>query len=320
MTDERNKTPENNTPGQIPSSESPTPKSFGKLSKRITGITSNCLFTAIVLVAGLGIGRQILIWWSVDETKQAVPAGGSAIGFDPAGLHVLQFGSKNWSMARREFRGPRDALDWQLKADCRTEIEKASMPQDDQTPEQKELLAFLAKSAPVDSEPARWQIFALDRKLPILIGVIPPPSNAEKQPVIDPGSSRVVLWGIALPKGNDEWTILIFLPSNEGAGESQEPFDVPLPAECHKILAVQSVGGGMTTFSGPNEPKKWQVYFGGWFDSHDWRLISPWQKIGSSWYTQYRGKSRGKTVEIDLHFSPDNKNGMTGTMIFRVRE
>src|SRR5262245_66416391 len=41
----------------------PAPGGFGRLARRIAGWTANLLATALVLVAGLGIGRQVLVWW-----------------------------------------------------------------------------------------------------------------------------------------------------------------------------------------------------------------------------------------------------------------
>src|SRR5687768_3893786 len=48
-------------------SESATPAragGFGRLARRIGGWTANLLATAIVVVAGLGLGRQVLVWWN----------------------------------------------------------------------------------------------------------------------------------------------------------------------------------------------------------------------------------------------------------------
>jgi hypothetical protein len=344
MADERKKDSENIAAGQIPSSDlldssSPHPlplsqrargdaqtASFGKLAKRITGITSNCLFTAIVLVAGLGVGRQILIWWSADAPRQAAPSptGDLAGGLgDPTQLHLLQFGGQGWSMARREFHGPRKEAEKQLRRDCRQEIGNASLPQGSQTLEQSNLLASLAKSQAIDAELPHWQLFAPDPNTPVLIGVKPPLQANEKQTKTEPdaNASRVVLWGISLPKGGEDWSILIFIPS---AGVEKSPHelpDVPLPPKCRKILAVQAVNGGkIATFSGPNEPEAWRGHFEKWFAPEGWKPISPWQRTGSAWYTQYRGNSGGKIVEVDLHFAPDNRGELTGMMIFRVRE
>jgi hypothetical protein len=47
---------------------------FARLSRRIGGWTANLLATAIVLVAGLAIGRQIMIWWHEAAPPQPVEA------------------------------------------------------------------------------------------------------------------------------------------------------------------------------------------------------------------------------------------------------
>jgi hypothetical protein len=327
--------------------------SFGKLAKRIAGITSNSLCTAIVLVAALGIGRQILRWWSADAPRQsASPQNFEFTGGlgDPSRLHLLQFGRQKWSMARREFQGSQAGAAEQLRRDCREQIETAASPLEKPTPEQTKLLETLAKMPAIDSEPRHWQLFAPDRENElILVGVKPPLKEADSlgatagspssaQPPTksntagqassgtpqsdsvgvpesgDNNPSQVVLWGIGLPKGNDVWSLLLFIPSSGGSDSIPLLPDIPLPPKCRKILAVQAVkGGAMVGFSGPGEPASWREHFEISFARGGWKPIFPWQCTASAWYAQYRSKD--KNIVVDLHFHPDSKGGMAGLAI-----
>ncbi|MCC6124577.1 MAG: hypothetical protein IT426_06430 [Pirellulales bacterium] len=311
--------------GMAPSNGNPgnSVGGFGKLAKRITGITSNCLFTAIVLVAGLGIGRQILRWWSADAPRQSASPQNSELprGLgDPSRLHFLQFGRQGWSMARREFQGSLTGAEEQLRRDCREQIETAASPLEKPTPEQTKLLETLAKMPAIDAEPPRWQLFAPDRnnKL-ILVGVKPPLAKDTVEQDRKIGSSRVVLWGIALAKGSDAWSLLLFIPSSGGGDSIPLLPDIPIPPKCRKMLSVQAVNGGaMVGFSGPGEPTSWREHFEKSFARGGWKPIFPWQSTASAWYAQYRGLIKGKNIVVDLHLHPDSKGGMAGLAIVGV--
>jgi hypothetical protein len=293
--------------------------SFGKLSKRITGITSNLLFTAIVVVAGLGLGRQVLIWWAADAPNPSAAAKNADLSFDlgdPAGLEFLSFGSQGWSMARREFHGSRADAEKQLARDCREQIEKAPTPRHEPTAEQKNLLASLAKTPAIDAELPRWQLFAPNSNRAMLVGIKPPLVQAAEQGSPPAGTSHIVLWGLALPQAVGEWSLLLFFPSVEGVAANPRLIDIPLPPECRKMLAVQGVNGGaMLTFSGPGDAESWRKFFDNWFAKQGWKPVFPWQSAAPAWYARYRGDYEGREIELSLQFRPDPKGGMTGLMI-----
>ena len=73
---------------------------FVRLARRISAWTTNGLLTVIILVAGLGFGRQVLHWWAADtraKTASGTPSAGDGLG-DPSQPHVLQFGDQPWSL------------------------------------------------------------------------------------------------------------------------------------------------------------------------------------------------------------------------------
>src|SRR5687768_4459456 len=60
-----------NPPPAESATQPPAPGGFAALARRIGGWTGNLLATAIVLVASLVIGRQILHWWREDAPADA---------------------------------------------------------------------------------------------------------------------------------------------------------------------------------------------------------------------------------------------------------
>jgi hypothetical protein len=322
------------------------------LSKRIFGITSNCLFTAIVLVAALGVGRQILRWWKADApaSSDAKQNADFAAGLnDPARLHILQFGHQGWSLARREYRGSREAVEKQLRLECREQLEKIAEQRKGKAPaEPKEspsklaspatrpdsraaeieqsFLASLAKTPPVDSQPPHWQLFAPDRNnRQMLVGVAPPlaKNSTDDATAHLSGSAgpQIVLWAIALPKERDTWSLLLFIPAADGDSGNPSPTDIPLPPKCRKMLSVQAVNGGaMVTFSGPGDSASWREHFDGAFAKLGWKTAILWQNNPSAWYAQYRGPLGGKPYRLDLHLFPQGKEEMSGMALIGPTE
>jgi hypothetical protein len=302
---------------------------YAFLARRITGITSNLLFTAIVLVAGLGIGRQIIHWWAADEPKQLAAPQSSDIVRELGNadeLHFLQFGGQSWSLARREVHGSREQAEKQLQRDCREQIAQAEPLPKKSASEQQSLLASLAKTTPLDEELPHWQLYSLRDNRLILVGVKPPLAKDDgARPSWPPESGRdarapetseAVLWGIALPKGEKEWSELLFLPSHGGNNAIPLLTDITLPSKCRKMLTVQAVNGGaMVTFSGQGKPEDWRGHFERLFTKMGWNPVFHWQMSGSAWYAQYRGQNKDKNITVDVHFYPDDKGGMTGLLV-----
>jgi hypothetical protein len=56
-------------------SQSPTTGGFGRLARRIAGWSANLLATALVLVAGLAVGRQVLVWWYESPPERLAAVG-----------------------------------------------------------------------------------------------------------------------------------------------------------------------------------------------------------------------------------------------------
>ncbi len=54
------------------------PPSLGRLARRISRWTTNCLLTAMLLVIALGFGREVLHWWHDDAPPRPAASAGSS--------------------------------------------------------------------------------------------------------------------------------------------------------------------------------------------------------------------------------------------------
>ena len=220
--------------------DNPTAASYGSLARRIAAWTSNGLMTAIVLVAALAFGRQVLVWWSEGKTSPVGPV--RRTGPTSAAGDRLEFGAAGWSMVRKTTAGDARAATAALVALCRSLLEghdgdrsvfsaTSPRPRQTQTAEKSTgprplpagLLADLAARKPIAAEPGNWQLFALDERLPLVVAVAPGvEATGEKRPDpagtnLAPSACRVVIWGLGLSAGPRAWTLYAWQPHGTGA-------------------------------------------------------------------------------------------------------
>jgi hypothetical protein len=167
-----------------------TPPGFATLAKRISSWTTNSLLTLLVLVAGLGFGRQVLKWWKADASPRgAAGAISPGDGFgDPMRLHTVQFGDSSWSLRRQSIIGDKQSAVEQLRAAC-CEMLKTHVPATPGSPlptnlrsvpgegpgakaeSEDKFLALLSRSNPVEEEPGKWRVYEFHEAFPMAVGV-----------------------------------------------------------------------------------------------------------------------------------------------------
>ena len=168
---------------------------FAALAKRVSAWTTNSLFTLLVLVVGVGFGRQVTSWWGADTS---LPPTVAASVDDPAAWQMLQFGEASWSLCRRSVMGDKQEAIKQLRAACRQVL--LAGPSVDQSPADARFLTFLAGCTPVDQEPGKWRLYELREAFPMTVGVLTRPNTQD----------RVAVWGLAMPMGAKLWTLNTF--------------------------------------------------------------------------------------------------------------
>jgi hypothetical protein len=299
------------------------PSDFGQLAKRITTWTTNCLLTAIVVVAGVGFGRQVLIWWSADPAANdadrdrviKVDAGSA----DAGGLYNLQFGDQSWSFGRQAIQGDQAAAAKSLRSMCRLSGQNAQSPALPPQKEELELLESLSKREPLDREAGKWAIFQLNEAFPLMVVLRDATDNEGRKSGTNlaKGGPRVVTWGLAMPAGPDMWAVYTF----HAEPSSRQPFgglpDVPIPPGCQRTLAMQAAGGeAMIGFEGPYEPENCIRSFEQWFDRNGWKAVARWNRSGSSWSARYVSNGPDNAeITADVQFAADQRQRLAGLLI-----
>jgi hypothetical protein len=300
---------------------------YAQLARRISAVTTNCLLTAVVLVAGLGFGRQVLRWWSEDPVgSPAVMADNPTTNpvADPEQLHLIQFGESGWSLRRQSITGDgtvcRDVLQESVSSllpqrGMPSEVEDATGYDATDNPTD-EFLAQLATTEPVEQEPGLWRLYELDGAFPMVIGTRVENSAEDTQ---DGGNLAaadhgMVIWGLALPAGPEAWTLFVFEPQSAAIGPSAEAVEIPIPEACRRTLSMEVAGGGATlAFEGEASPETWVAFYDQWFTSHNWSTPSGWQQYGDRWHARYIAPGHTPRGSAEVYFSshaPDRSVGL----------
>lgn len=299
----------------------PQGRGYARLAKRISSVTTKCLLTALVLVAGLAFGGQVLRWWAADtRAPQAASTAADALHHlgDPTRMHEMHFGDRAWSLRRQSIAGNKQAALAALRAGCR-EVLSGDLPPDRQPGEAESgLLGQLAKQKPVEEAEGKWRIYQLDQAFPMVLGTRPREDAADSQtqgPQSGP-ASRVAAWGMAIPNRERVWTLYTFQPRSHRSPRLVDVPDVPMPPECTRTLAITVAGGGATlTFEGPRPAKSWIEFYDRWFRSHNWEAAGEWRRSGGGWHGRYRSPTKSGAATVDVHFGPDGRGRLAGMVL-----
>lgn len=266
--------------------------------------TTRGLLAAMIFVAGLSVGRQVLIWWRADV---AAPGGGvreAAAGNDDfAAGRLFQFGDAAWSMRRAVVRGDEAAASAAL-------VQAAALPAVQQPPTpstdpERTLLDTLAKRSPALVRPDGLRVYIVDGPFPMVVAVcrppIPPPASSK--PVAATGV-RVVTWGVAAPAASDAWNVYTFWPASgrtaTATGGDGQP---PLPSGSRRGLAVQTEhGGGLTAFCTAEPLDDVAGFYERWFAERRWRREAATHERGRHWGARFAapGQQGGIVADIQL--------------------
>jgi hypothetical protein len=300
------------------------PRDFGALAQRISAYTSRVLLSAVVVVAGIGFGRQVLRWWRDDATDVPLqlPAAVSGLGRPSAGHEVI-VGDRPWSIVRQPFEGDAAAASRALLAACRnaaSEIAGTTPPAPG--PEERELLARLAGSEPELQIPGGISLYALPDGFPMVVGTLSGGETAGSDPKgqVEGLDSAVALWGIAVPVASTGWSLYTFHP--EGRPADREPtrleptrLEPPLPPGSHRLLQVRAGGGDATIlFTGPRQPDVWKAFYDRWAAEVGLQNQNGWQESGGAWLATYRSSAPGHAT-VEVHFDQPQGGQSRGVIL-----
>jgi hypothetical protein len=321
-------------------------RSFAQLAARISAWTTRALLTAILLVAALGFGRQVLLWWRSDAGSPAalgrVPLGGDGFGSLDR-LHTLQFGKGPLALQRQTVAGSKEQAQNALRALTRAAASQAQLPRQPANDAERKFVAGLGRLQPVDQQPSGWRLYLLDSGVPTFVGTrealaepVAPggtagqaSSGTQAKPAVAPGGQklgglpsggvapsafRVVTWGMAIPATDGAWTLYVFSPGGpaiDGVGAKE----IPIPPGSERLLSMEVAGGGrIMSFKGCATPDSWTHFYDRWLLANDWRPHGPWRHRGTAWGLRCdrRAAPAGGTLDLEL---VENQSGQWSGLV-----
>jgi hypothetical protein len=239
----------------------PPPVDFATVSKRIASRTTDLIAIGVVLVGGLSMGRQIHEWWQAEPSVVALA--GTADAISPWGTGEapvdLQFGDYPLAIRRQIVTGDREAAISALIEACRKSLEMDRQSILPASAAADRLLAHAAALSPVAESAGDWQIYRLEDRFSLVLGVRLSADGAQNES--RGGTKHLACWGLSAPLNETTWTLYLFHPSaTDSTNESGLP-EVPIPPEGRRILAIRGTdGGGLIGFSGTGIPKEWRRF------------------------------------------------------------
>jgi hypothetical protein len=232
---------------------SPPPTS---LARTLARRTTDLLAISIVIIFGLTAGRELIQWW---RTEDAVPSGGSARSVQAEWSQRplrLRIGTSPLTLSRQPFTGTRAAAEEKLLSLARLSLLNVGEVLAPPTPAETDWLAALGKLTPEESSTNFGALFRLQGVLPAVAATKQfPASPADGAPF-----SRLVSWGMAMPRGERDWTLLMFHPAaSESAAGSAGPM---LPDGARTLIAWNDEQGqSVVSFHGPGNLTDWRNHF-----------------------------------------------------------
>lgn len=317
-----------------------SPATFGSLAKRISAWTTRGVLSALVLVVGLGFGREVVQWWrseavtpNAGETPLAL---NDALG-DLTQAHDLQFGDLPWQFSRQSLSGSKEEVLLTLREVCRESVLAESPIGDLPGPAEKKLLERLHQQNPV-AEERGWQLYELAGNCPMVAltrelvdrtgqgsetaqpeGLSPDGSESgspNQDPHVAPKARRVVTWGLAVPIGEQTWNLYTFAATGKAQSLGPNLPEISLPSESRRILSMRVAGGGaMVSFRGDARPEHWQHFFDDWFQQREWTAEAPWPSSGPAWHRRYTSTGAQPGQAVEVYFRRDRHEQLTGLLI-----
>lgn len=323
--------------------DAPRPKppvTFADVARRTTSRTTDLIAIAVVLVAALTLGRQVLHWWNA-EPPAASPASeaGSAPAWEAGrGPVSLEFGDLPLAITRQLVRGDRETAVDTLVARCWEAGQNAAIPSLEPTAGEQRLLERIADLEPVTAEPGVTEVYLLDERFPMAAavgyrqaGAAPPvaevvrlrpgpdgarPNSDEfsyKGANPDGAAKRLLCWGMAMPLGNSAWTLYVFRQSAARHAPADDVPDVPLPPGALRNLSVRDAqGGGLVGFSVNAPADTLMKFYDDWCSRHEWVATDGWQAGDRVWTARFRTAGDPGAALVDVRFAEDRGGLLLG--------
>jgi hypothetical protein len=282
------------------------------LSRRIIRFSSNLLATAVIIILGLTLGRQVLHWWQSTSPGEGatdnIEVDHLAQLADPQWPHRITFGELPLAFDRVSFVGSQQQALERLRTRCRELARSEASDSAAWLPASNSVLQQLAEREPVEQGPG-WQLVQHVGPVITVVGLRTRPNDATK-PADSASQNRVsvVSWGLGLratTSRTDEaisdvrWTLLVCSGPGQASGSNAARV-IALPPHSKRTFTAEVQGGGaLIGFAGPDTSSSYKAFFDRSLNRQKWHAAAGWKQIGQSWHARF-AKRDGSTCDIQL--------------------
>jgi len=237
---------------------------WGRLAAQIAQWTTRGFLCAVIVVASVGFGRQVLRWWydAPPEHGEAalVPDPLAGLGEEER-LHRFRFGNAPWELRRQVILGDAGKAWERLKVECTQATLHCQTRGPQPGPQERQLLASLKDRSPVSEGPG-WAVYGFHDAFPLVVGIKEKPTSTNPSSGDKTSPNRIGKEGIPLPMCPSAQDILPTcegdrIPQKNALGEK-----APLLLSPTKPLEVAPESRSVVSWglAVPSGEKRWTLY------------------------------------------------------------
>lgn len=281
------------------------------VARRVTSRTTDLIAIGVVLVGGLSMGRQVVEWWQAEPPSVAMSGAVDVHPWGAGGSPVeLEFGDYPLALRRQTITGDRETALAALIEACRLSLEtdrRTVLPSGEAA---DRMLAHTASLAPVAESAGNWQIFRLEDRFSLVLGVRLLPGAGKED---NSETRRFACWGLAAPFDDTTWTLYLFQPPISGKTAVAKTPEIPLPPEGRRLLALRGAdGGSLIGFTGEGLPQDWMTFFDDKLGEQGWSAGSGWTSGKGAWSAWFESDEKNRAGQVSIEFSRDASGGLMG--------
>ncbi len=284
-------------------------------ARRFTAWTTNLVATAVVILLGVTVGRNVSYWWTptvpvltVREQAERMVGASDVAGDDVA--QEIRFGDAPVLFRRRRFHGSADEL-WKVLQSQTIDLARQAVPPPQRwEPGESRMVASVAGQKPRVEMPGQWAAYLEPLPLPMALVLSSAGEGANSD-----DARRVLSWGMAFPHGDttsveSAWTVFSICPRVGSPGGFAALAEVPLPRGVRRDISLSSATGAtLISFHGVATIDEWTGHFSDWFSHHGWKTTSPWSELRRGARAQFVDP-HGVRLEVDIVWEREQLRGL----------
>lgn len=281
--------------------------SLHRVARQISGRTTDLIAIAVVLIGGLTLGRQILIWWHEDplqlSTTPVVALPDPTWGANDRPVQMI-LGDSEWRLTRQTVsQGGEPAALEVLRTRCRDVLQRTPAPTAPPDQQTQQILKALKNISPEAEQPGDWRIYLLDQFPRMVLGV----RDGQTEGAQQQSTSQVVCWGFVLTTGTRDWSTSFFErlqtaeePTKASVYSDFQLAEITAPPGGRRILALAEANqGGLVHLMGPGPVAVWQAHLATSLKMRAWKPPLQWNTVGGTLRGQF---TRGTEIlDVLLH-------------------